>query len=853
MAANPDMEEDDGEVIDLPDADDDSVTDTDDGGAIVTLEDDEDADPPVDESDFYRNLAEELEESDLEQIAIELIQKIDYDKDSRKERDKQQAEAIRRTGLGNDAPGGASFEGASRVVHPMLTKATIEFESRAITELFPPEGPVKDYIPGTPSKARVEKAKRKTKYMNWQFTVQMPEFRAELEQLLTQLPLGGSQYLRLIYDQKKKRPVPIFVPIDDVYIPYAASSFYSAERATYVEHITKFGYEERVESGLYREIPDIAGGSSSAMVPETTDSESATAKIEGKSQSAYNEDGLRDIYEVMTYAEFEDEFEFAPYLVTICAYSHKVLAVVRNWEEQDENKEPMFWMTEFGFVPWRGAYHIGLGNMIGWLSAAATGALRALLDSAHINNLPTLLKLKGANFTGQSISLAATQITEVEGGIATDDIRKLLMPVPFNPPSSALIELLGLLIKEGEDTVKTAMEQLAESGGTNVPVGTAMALIEQGMKVLSAIHSRLHNSMGHVLKVLHRINRMYVTTEEIKDDTGEMMALRKDFQLPLDVVPVSDPQIFSDVQRMAQVQMVAARSAGNPLYDQRKVEELILERTKIPDAKNLLIPEQKPTEMNAVNENVAASLGRPIAAFPEQDHLAHIQVHMDFYQSPFFGHLSVIAPNFIPTMMSHIREHIVFWYVNQAYDGMEEALKSTNLGITADQAMKEKDPEIKREVDALLAEMSQSLIKKGESQFTKLLPLINQGVEEAKQYQPQPQDPQLAVAKIAADVENNKIAAKKEETAMKEQGTNQREGQKLQQSVQKEQQKNITTQQIAEYKEKHQDARNMTDNQVRERMNQQDNLTAMTIASAEIENDHNTRLETGTSINPGAK
>ena len=256
MAANL-LEEDteDGDILEF-DETGTGVEDTDDGGAIVEVEDD--VPEPADESDFYRNLAEEIDESTLEQVALELIQKIDYDKDSRKERDKQQEEAIRRTGLGNDAPGGADFEGASKVVHPMLTKAVIEFESRAIGELMPPDGPVKDFIPGTSTKARVEKARRKKTYMNWQFKIQMPEFRAELEQLLTQLPLGGSQYLRLVYDHKKKRPVPIFVPIDDVYLPYAASSFYTAERATYVEHITKFEFKNRVESGQYREVDDLA-------------------------------------------------------------------------------------------------------------------------------------------------------------------------------------------------------------------------------------------------------------------------------------------------------------------------------------------------------------------------------------------------------------------------------------------------------------------------------------------------------------------------------------------------------------------------------------------------------------------
>lgn len=856
MAANPkifDDEEEDGEFVEITDDFLEDFEETDDGGAIVTL--DEDTPEPADQTDFYRNLAEEIEETELGAIAIELIRKIDYDKEARKDRDKDQELAIRRTGLGNDAPGGAEFEGASRVVHPMLTKATVEFESRAIGELLPPDGPVKDFIPGKATKARVEKARRKKDFMNWQFKIQMPEFRAELEQLLTQLPLGGSQYLRLVYDGRKKRPVPIFVPVDDVYLPYAASSFYSSERITYVEHITKFEYEARVESGQYRDIDSLETGPSTAMVPETTDSEKATEKIEGKSSSAYNIDGLRDVYEVSTYVEFEsmDDDGYAPYLIAICAHSHKVLAVVRNWEEEDQNQEMMFWMAEFGFVPWRGVYSIGLGHMIGWISAAATGALRALLDSAHINNLPTLLKLKGTNFTGQSISLAATQITEIEGGVATDDIRKLIMPIPFNPPNSVLVELLGLLSKEGEDAAKTALDTLVENASAQMPVGTTMAVVEQGLKVMAAIHQRLHASMDMVIKILHRIDRMYVKTEDIKNDTGEIMAVRQDFQGPLDVVPVSDPQIFSDAQRYAQVQMVAQRAAGNPLYDQRKVEEMILERTKIPNAKDLLVPEPRAEEMNAVNENVAASLGRPIAAFPEQDHLAHLQVHLDFLQSPVFGMSPIIAPNFVPAILSHIREHIVLWYASETYNVLNDYLAQTGSEMEADEILKEKDPAVRSELDKLLATASAGLIKSGTAAFAKLPPIIQQAMQVAQQYQQPPPDPATQVAQIAAQTEREKIAAKAQETQAKEMGANQRQLAKDQAADSRESKREQSENERLGFKERQQNTRNQENNQVKERMNQQDNLTAMTIAAAEIEEGENSDLETGGGINPNPK
>jgi hypothetical protein len=404
-----------------------------------------------------------------------------------------------------------------------------------------------------------------------------------------------------------------------------------------------------------------------------------------------------------------------------------------------------------------------------------------------------------------------------------------------------------LLVKEGDETVKTAMENLTENANANMPVGTTLALIEQGMKVLSAIHMRMHHAMDQVIKILHRINRMYVTDAEIKNDTGEVMAFRKDFQGPMDVIPVSDPQIFSDVQRFAQIQMVAQRAQGNPLYDQRKVEELILERTKIPNAKELLIAEPKAQELNAVNENVAASLGRPIAAFPEQDHLAHIQTHLDFLTSPFFGYLAVIAPNFVPAILSHLREHIVLWYVNEAYDMVNAQLEGQ---MSFDQVIKEKDPMVQKELDRLLAQISPKLIENGQAQFAKLPPIIEQAMGIAKQYAPTPQDPAQAVAKIQQETEVQKSAARSKDVQTKEQSTTQRESVKQQATNEREKQKAISATQIAQFKEQHSDARNQTDNQIRERMNQQDNLTAMTIAGAELESAENTDMSTGHGINP---
>lgn len=856
------------------------VEETEDGGAIVRMGEE----PEVETKAFYENIVEDFPEHELSALATRLLDDIERDKKAREKRDKQYEEGIKRTGLGKEAPGGADFEGASKVVHPMLTKACVDFASHAIGELMPPDGPTKSYVPGdTPAQDRLEKADRKKNYMNWQFIAQMPEFRTELEQILTQLPLGGSQYLRMTWDAKKKRPCPVFVPVDYVYLPYAATNFYTAERATYAEPITRFEFEQRVKMGMYRDIGEVPSG----QIPEETASQKATDRIEGKdyNTAVYNEDGLRLEYEVRTHCNLEGDEEL-PYLITIDESSRKIVAIVRNWEEEDDAKECMIWMVEFPFVPWRGAYSIGLGQMIGSLSGAATGALRALLDSGHINNIPTLLKLKGTNFSGQSKELNVAEVTEIEGGIASDDIRKLLMPVPFNPPSPALIQLLGLLIDTGEGVVRTTFDKLSDQSA-NMPVGTTLALVEQGMKVMSGIHARLYHAMGYVLRILNRINRMYLEDDEIKDDIGEMIAYRKDFDLPLDVVPVANPQIFSDVQRMAQLQVVADRSIQMPdLYDRRAVEKRLLEHTKIPNPDELLIPMDTPEEQNAINENAAMSLGRPVAAFPEQDHLAHLQAHLDFLKSPMFGSLMTIAPTFIPMCIEHIKEHIVFWYVNATFDALKES--SGKDDVQMKQILAHQDVETRQELDKALAAASQSIIPMGEQTLQQIPEIIQQMVQMLEQLQPKPeipQDPNVAMqVQATQEIENQRTMQKEQsdqrkaelelqKLAQKQQSDQQKqqtETQKLQQqrelkvmdlSASERQQSLITAREEARQAKEHaarleeliaredaQDERTAAELASREKMNAEDNQTALKITAAEIESGERVAVKTGTGI-----
>jgi hypothetical protein len=714
--------------VDMPEMDDAELEELPDGSVVVTL----DTKGPMDDEDFYTNLADSdhISPLDLSSLALRYIDLIEKDKQARKQRDKQYEEGIKRTGMGNDAPGGANFNGASKVVHPVMAEACIDFAARAIKEMFPPDGPTKTKILGDVTEDKTAIAERKSAYMNWQLTEQIEEFRDEQEQLLTQLPLGGSQYLKLWYDEKKRRPCAQFLPIDNVLLPYAAANFYTAQRFTEVDDISDFDYKRRVSSGLYRDTALIRA----TMDPEMTAAQKATNKIEGKSEND-NEDGLRRVYHVYTTLELEDDpltdGEAAPYILMIDDLSSEVIGLYRNWEEGDDTMTKLDWVIEFKFIPWRGAYAVGLPQLIGGLSAALTGSLRALLDSAHINNAATLLKLKGGKISGQSQEIEVTQVVEIEGAPGVDDVRKIAMPMPFNGPSPVLFQLLDWLTNAAKGVITTAEEKIADVN-SNTPVGTTQALIEQGAAVFSSIHARLHESQGRVLKVLSRINRWYLDDMQRGDVVEDLDIKREDFARVTDVIPVSDPHIFSETQRMAQTQAVMAIMDKNPeMFNKRAVLQRFLKQIKVPGINEIMVDVPPPVKMDAANENVAMAIGQAAFAYPEQDHLGHIQAHLDFAKSPIFGGNPIVAPAFLPKAMEHIKQHIVLWYLNRMNGYVQKSLGKK----LPDYDMLD-DP---KAVDKLFGAASQHVDMDAESTLKGIMPVIQQMMEGLKQFQPQPQ------------------------------------------------------------------------------------------------------------------
>jgi len=608
--------------------------------------------------DFLENLADYLPSKELSSVAAELCELIDKDKNARKRRDEQYEEGLRRTGLGNDAPGGAEFEGSSRVVHPVLAEGCVDFAARAIKELFPASGPVKSHVVGDTTPEKMERAARKTRFMNWQLTTDIAEYRAELEQLLTQLPMGGSQYQKFLQDDRLGRPTVEFVPIDELILPYAATNFYTSSRVTHRQLITKYEFEKRVKSGLYRDIfvSDKHG------MPEQTGATLANDKIEGREENGYNEDGLRAILEVHTWKSFDSDSitqgDAAPYIITIDEDTEEVLAVYRNWAEGDPRLIKLDWFVEWKFIPWRGAYAIGLPHLIGGLAAALTGSLRALLDSAHINNAASMLKLKSGRVVGQNTQVNITQITDIEAPAGCDDIRKIAMPMPFNPPSPVLAQLMGDLYGLSKGVIATAEESVGQVGD-RTPVGTTMALIETGSTTYSAIHARLHESQKKALQIIQRINASTLDEERVQQELGEQLVTREDFLRTSDVVPVSDPTIFSEAQRFAQVQALVQMSQDQSVpWNKLNIYRRALKQMRIEAPDELLMPQKDPITADFLIENHKAIQGFPLKAAEQQDHMSQIQGHLGFVSSPLQQSNPLIPPQALMAIIAHIGEHI---------------------------------------------------------------------------------------------------------------------------------------------------------------------------------------------------
>jgi len=798
-------EQDDGSaIVDMPDL---PTEEQEDGSAIITLDDGPEFNP-----EFYDNLADTIDSGELSQLVFRYLDLLESDKEARSLRDKQYEEGIKRTGLGNDAPGGATFMGASKVVHPAMAEGCVDFAARAIKEMFPPDGPVKTKILGKNDDMKQDSASRKAEYLNWQITEQIEEFRDEQEVLLTQLPMGGSQYFKLWFDEEKKRPCVEFVPIDRIILPFAATNFYTASRAAEIHEITQYEFDRRVRSGMYRDIGIVKATESLEM----SGVQKANNKVEGK-QFETNKDGLRNVYHIYTYLELEDDKKTkgksAPYILMIDELDQEVLGLYRNWEEQDKTMTKLDWIVEFKFIPWRGAYAIGLPHLIGGLSAALTGSLRALLDSAHINNAATMLKLKGAKMSGQSQQIDVTQVVEIEGAPGVQDIKQIAMPMPFNPPSQVLFELLGWLDQATKGVLTTSEEKIADIT-SNAPVGTTQALIEQGAAVFSSIHARLHSAQARVLKILCRLNRWHFDDMKKADVITDLDISRDDFAKNTDIVPVSDPHIFSETQRMAQNQAILALAEKHPdQFNMNTVLARVMKQMKIPNINELLKDTPSPEQRTSADENAAMIIGQPAYAYIQQDHIAHIQDHLQFSMNPFLGQSPFADPNYLNNVIEHLKQHMTLWYLNRANGYVEQSVGKPIANYD--------DPNLTPEIDKLYTTSGAHVMLDTQQVFSQFAPAFQQLMQMAQQRnQPPPLPPDAQVVKDTAMAETQRKTQKDQQDVQIDQA-------RMQIELQKHQMDNQTKIAIKNAELTHKTIQNNADNQSEERQNLMDNQTQL--------------------------
>jgi hypothetical protein len=510
------------------------------------------------------------------------------------------------------------------------------------------------------------------------------------------------------------------------------------------------------------------------------------------------------VYHIYTWLDLDDDDrtkgENAPYILMIDELDRKVLGLYRNWEEGDETLTKLDWIVEFKFIPWRGAYAIGLPHLIGGLSAALTGSLRALLDSAHINNAATMLKLKGAKISGQSQQVEVTQIVEIEGAPGVQDIRQIAMPMPFNPPSPVLMELMGWLDKAAKGVVTTSEEKVADVSA-NAPVGTTQALIEQGAAVFSAIHARLHDSQARVLKVLCRLNRWYFDDMQKSDIVTDLEISRDDFAKNTDVVPVSDPHIFSETQRMAQSQAVLMLAEKHPdQFNMNTVLSRVLKQMKVPNINELMKDVPAPEQRTSADENAALLIGQPAYAYLQQDHISHIQDHLQFAMNPFLGQSPFADPGYINNLIEHLKQHMTLWYLNRSNGYVEQA-----TGKPVDDY---DDPNLTPAIDKVYTTVGAHVMLDTQQVFSQFAPGFQQLIQMAQQRQNAGQ----ALPPDAQVVKDTSMAETQRKT-QKDQADIQLAQAKLQKDMQEHQMDNQTKIAIENSKLTHETIQNVAQNQ----------------------------------------
>ena len=628
-----------------------------DGGVIVDFSENAEMAASEDIAEWYGNMASDMDEDELAGIAADVIENFEADKDSRAEWESMFERGFDLLGLKLEQ-GSEPFEGACTAVHPLLIESAVKFQSKASGELFPANGPIKAQIMGKSTADKELQANRVQNFMNYQLTEQMPEYFDEFERMLFHLPLIGSAFKKLYYDATVKRPKSEFIPIDQFYVSYYATDLSNADRYTHVIYRSPVELQRDINAGVYEDVEL----SSPSGYPGTSFSEKMDTII-GLSPTS-DHDPQYVLLEQHCYLDIEDEEQACPYIVTVEQQSRQVLSVRRNYKQDDVNKEKVNHFVHYRFVPGFGFYGLGLIHFLGNLTMSATAAMRSLIDAGQFANLPGGFKAKGVRMVGDNSPIAPGEFKEVEAtGI---DLSKAIIPLPYKEPSSTLFQMLNFVANAGQKFADST-EQVISDAASYGPVGTTMALLEASSKFFTAIHKRIHKSQKDEFRILARIDYDYLPEEYPYDVPYEDRSIfKQDFDGRIDIIPVSDPNIPSNAHRMMMANMALQMAQQSPpgMFNLEALNRTILTASNMPNVDEILPPKIEPQPLDPVSDIMASTKGIPIAAFPGQNHDAHIQVKMAYLQDPMNG-ANPIMQRVAPILQANIQEHSVMKYQEQ--------------------------------------------------------------------------------------------------------------------------------------------------------------------------------------------
>jgi len=619
-------------------------------------EDDGEEETPVEHDS---NLAEHIEEDELESIASDLIDSFLSDRESRKDWASAYTKGLDLLGLKIEDRT-QPWPGASGVYHPMLTEAVVRFQAQAMGELMPASGPVRTKIMGKLTPEKAAQAQRVQDEMNYLITEEMSEYRDELEQMLFRLPLAGSAFKKTYYDPIYERPTSIFVPAEDFIVSYGASNLRICPRYTHVMKKTENEVRELQVVEFYRDVdlPD--------PEKDLTDIEEKYNELAGE-DVPYDDDSRRTLLEMHVDIDlpepFDDENGVArPYVITIDKTSKTILSIRRNWKEEDTKKRKLMHFTHYPYLPGMGFYGTGLIHLIGGLAKSATSIMRQLIDAGTLSNLPAGLKSRSLRIKGDNTPIMPGEWRDAD--VTGGTLRDSLFPMPYKEPSGVLYQLLGNVVEEGRRIGSVADIQVGDMSA-NAPVGTTLALLERSLKVMSGVQARLHAAMKQELRILSRIIHDYMPAEYAYEVEGDFSRI-DDFDGRVDVIPVSDPNAATMAQRIMQYQAALQLAQQAPqLYDMGRLHQQMLGVLGIQDASEIIKMPGDIKPSDPVAENMALLQQTPVKAFLYQDHEAHIATHMAAMQDPKIAQMvgqSPFAEAIQAASMAHVTEHIAYQY-----------------------------------------------------------------------------------------------------------------------------------------------------------------------------------------------